>query len=258
MHYSCNLGKTVWCSPELEVDKMRNFGVILLFGLVLLLPLTACEKRPFQTLAVYDDSSRFVRLEVDPTVGGSHSQPADITTDEMIAVLSGVMIEEPPLFMRSVPFSTKDEEPRQHQAFNEVEISFFAPLLAKGLRKATSEEIVTFGQASQKSTIIDKVMFVTSGGMFVDGDELHLILSNYRSETNYAPDPGIGDKLDGRSTPLQPIAPQRTKVYFEPATAVAPSQQGILQSLLRPKRQEIILLFKNLRSTTSDVGRKLD
>ncbi|MFY4729584.1 hypothetical protein, partial [Nitrospira sp. BLG_2] len=139
-----------------------------------------------------------------------------------------------------------------------AEISFFAPYFAEGLRKATSEEIVTFYQARQKDTLIDKVLFVTSGGMFVHGDELHLILGNYRSETGYAPDPGIGDKFDGRSTPLQPIAPQRTEVYFEPATAVAPSQHGILQSLLRPKRQEIVVLFKKLRRTTSAVGHRLD
>lgn len=258
MPHSCNLGQAVWRPPELEVDNMKNSGVILLLGVVLLLPLAACQTRPFQTVTMYDDPSRFVRLEVDPTVGGNHSHPADITTDEMIAVLSGVMIEEPPLFMRSVPFFTKDAEPRRHPAFNEAEITFFAPLFAEGLRKATSEEIVAFGQTSQKSTIIDKVLFVTSGGMFINGDELHLILGNYRSETGYAPDPGIGDKLDGRSTPLQPIAPQQTKVYFEPATAVAPSQQGIIQRLFGPQRQEIILLFKNLKRTTSDLDRRLD
>ena len=232
--------------------------MIFLFGLALLLPLAACQTRPFQTVVMYDDPSRFVRLEVDPTVEGNHSHPADITTDKMIAVLSGVMIEEPPRFMTSLPSLGKDEEPRRHPAFNEAQISFFAPFFAEGLRKATSEEIVTFYQASQKDTLIDKVMFVTSGGMFVNGDELHLILSNYRSETGYAPDPGIGAKFDGRSTPLQPIAPQQTKVYFEPATAVAPSQQGILKSLLRPDRREIVVLFKKLTNTTSDVGRGLD
>ena len=67
---------------------MRNSGVALLFGVALLLAFAACQNRPFQTVAIYDDPSRFVRLEVDPTVGGRHSHPADITTDELIAVLS--------------------------------------------------------------------------------------------------------------------------------------------------------------------------
>lgn len=233
---------------------MKNSGVIFLLGVVLLFPLAACQTRPVQTVTIHDDPSRFVRLEVDPTVGRSHSHPADITADEMIAVLSGVMIEEPPSLMPS--FLRKDEEPRRHSAFNEAEVNFFAPLFVEGLRKATSEEIVTFGQTSEKSTLIDKVLFVTSGGMFVHRDELHLILGNYRSETGYAPDPGIAVKLDGRSTPLQPIAPQRIKLYFEPPTAVAPSSQGILQSLLRPDRQEMVVLFKKLKPTASDLERR--
>jgi hypothetical protein len=210
---------------------------------------------------MYDDPSRFVRLEVDPTIGGNHSHPVDMTTDEMVAVLSGVMIEEPPRFMTALSIETSGAEPRRHTAFNEAEINFFAPFLAEGLRKAKSEEVVTFYQTNQKTTLIDKVtsggMFVTSGGMFIDGDELHLILSNYRSPINSAPDPGIGATLDDRSTPLRSIAPQRTTLSFEPTAAVAPSREGILSSLLRPDRRELVILFKNLTSTTSNIGPEL-
>lgn len=95
-------------------------------------------------MAVYDDPTRFVRLEIDHTVGGSHSHPADISTDEMTAVLSGILNDEPCRFIPSLPFTSKDEEPPRHPAFNAAEISFFAPLVAKGLGAATPEEIVTF------------------------------------------------------------------------------------------------------------------
>ena len=154
------------------------------------------------------------------------------------------------MFMTPTSFLTKDKEPRQHPAFNAEEISFFAPLMAKGLGKAKSEEVVTFGQTSQMTATTSKV---TSGGMFVDGDELNLVLSNYRSETNYAPDPGIsGAALDGHSSPLRSIAPQRTKLYFEPRSAVAASREGMLGALLRPDRREIVIMLKNLTTTTSD------
>lgn len=241
---------------------MRNSPITLLFGVALLLSFTACQNRPFPTAAMYEEPSRFVRLEVDPTVGGNHSHPANITTDELITVLSGVMIEEPPRFMTALSLETRDGESRQHPAFNEAEISFFAPYFAEGLRKAKSEEVVTFYQTNQKTALIDKVtsggMFVTSGGIFIDGEELHLILSNYRSPTNSAPDPGIsGATLDGRSTPLRSIAPQRTKLYFEPTTAVASSREGIWGSLLRPDRRELVILFKKLSRTTSNIGPEL-
>ena len=233
---------------------MRNSGAFLLFGLMLSLTFSACQNRPFQTGAIYDDPSRFVRLEVDPVVGGNHSHPIDIKTENMMAVLAGVMIEEQPGFMAPTSYLVKDKEPRQHPAFSETEIRLFAPEITKGLRTAKPEEVVTFGQSNQITAISSKI---TTGGVFVDGDELHLILSNYRSETNYAPDPGIsGTTLDGRSAPLRSIAPQRTRLYFEPSTAVAASDEGMLSLLLRPDRREIVVLFKNLASTPSDVEHK--
>ncbi|MBX3331007.1 MAG: hypothetical protein KF722_11430 [Nitrospira sp.] len=217
--------------------------LILLSGISLLLGLVGCQIRPFQTVALHDDPSRLVRLEVNPTVGRSHSHPADITTDEMAAVLSGVMIEE----SRSM-----SPLPSRHPAFDPTEVSFFAPLFAQGLRVATSEEIVTFTQTTKQTAIINTVHKVTSGGIFIDGNELHFVLGNYRSPTNYASDPGIGATLDGRSAPLKPIAPQQPKLDFEPATAIAPSREGIWEKLLRPERSEIVVLFKRLTSTQSD------
>lgn len=235
---------------------MNHSGVMFLSTVALFFSLTACQTRPVQTETIHDDPSRFVRLEIDSTVGGSHSHPINITTDAMIAVLSGVMIEEQPMFMAPTSLLTKDKESRQHPAFNPEEVRFFAPIMTKGLGKAKSEEVVTFGQTSQMTSSTSKV---TSGGVFVDGDELHLILSNYRSETNYAPDPGIsGTTLDAHSSPLRSIAPQRTRLYFEPTAALAPSRESILSSLLRPDRREIVVLFKKFASTTSDVGRNPD
>ena len=223
----------------------------VLLCLALMVTLTACQTRPFQTMAIYDDPSRFVRLEVDPVIGGSHSHPIDITTDDMIAVLAGVMIDEQRVSMAPTSLLATNEEPRQHPAFSENEIRLFAPLLVKGLQTAKPEEIVTFGQTKQITQISSTV---TSGGVFIRGDELHLILSNYRSETNFAPDPGIsGTTLDARSTPLRSIAPQRTRLYFEPSSAVAASNEGMLSRLLRPDRREIVVLYKNLSRPTSDI-----
>jgi hypothetical protein len=166
----------------------------------------------------------------------------------MTAVLAGMIIDEP---RRFIPFR-KDEEPPRHPVFKAAEIDFFAPLLAKGLGTATPEEIVTFYQATQQTAIVENV---TSGGMFIDGDKLHVILGNYRSPTRYAPDPGIGATADGRSTPLQPIAPQETKLDFEPRTAIVSPRKGFWSTLFRPERREIIVLFKMLTGTTSDMGR---
>lgn len=236
---------------------MKNAGSTFLAGIALVFPLTACQHHPLPTATLYDEPSRFVRIEVTPSVGGGHSHPATITTEELIEILSGVKIKEPPRLIAALSLESSPEESRPRPAFTEAEIRLFAPLLVEGLRKAKAEEIVTFGQTNQRSGLLEKItsggMFITSGGVFIDGDELHLILGNYRSPTHSAPDPGVGAALDGRSAPLQPIAPQQTTLYFEPATAVAPTREGLLSSLFRPNRQEIVVLFKQLRHATPDM-----
>jgi hypothetical protein len=227
------------------MDTMKNSRSILFFGAILCLELSSCQIR-HPTATIHDDPSRFVRLEVDHTVGSNHSHPVEMTTDEMRAVLAGMIIDEPHLFPS---LRSRVEEPPRHSAFNTGEIDFFAPLLAKGLRTATPEEIVTFYQATQQTPIIK---MVTSGGMFVDDDGLHVILGNYRSSTHYAPDPGIGDTADGRSAPLQPIAPQAARLDFEPSTAVIPLQKSLWSTWFRPNRREILISLKNLSSKSSE------
>ncbi len=222
---------------------MKNTLLIVLLKVALLLGITACQTRPIPAIAIYEDQTRFVRLEQDPTMGESHSHPANITPDEMAAVLSGVIIEEPTSLMQSLPFLSKDEEPR-HPAFSATEIEFLSPLLAKGLEAAKPEEVVTFYLIVQQPGTDEHV---TSGGVFINGDELHFILGNYRSPARYPPDAETMRYVDGRSTPLQPIVPQETKLDFQPARAVIPLRQGVLKNPFRPNRREIVVLFKTLR-----------
>ena len=229
---------------------MKNTDQILLLQFALLLVLTACQTQPIPIVTIYEDQSQFVRLEEDSTVGGNHSHPAHVTTDEIIAVLSGVIVEEPTRLTSSLPFLGKNGEPPQQPAFRAEEINFFAPLLAKGLGSAKPEEIVTFYQVTQRPGTIDHV---TSGGVFIDGDELHVLLSNYRSSTRYPPDVETMAYVDGRSTPLQPIVPQEARLDFRPASAVVPPRQGLLKNPFRPERREIVILFRTLTGGASGI-----
>jgi hypothetical protein len=226
---------------------MKNSSLIVLLGITLLLGFTACQIRPLLTGAIYEDQSLFVRLVVDHTVGGGHSHPASMTAKEMTAVLSGLMVEEPTSLMPSVPFSGNEKEPPRHPAFSTAEISFLAPLLAKGLNTARPEEVVTFYWIAQQPAPIEHV---TSGGVFIDSNHLHFVLSNYRSPTRYPPDAETMRSLDGRSTPLQPLVPQEILLTFNPITALVPPEQGFLKNPFRSKRQEIAVLFQTLTEDT--------
>ncbi|NJL18372.1 MAG: hypothetical protein HC938_15610 [Nitrospira sp.] len=222
---------------------MKNPGRVVFFGIALLLELTACQNRPFPTEAIYEDQSLFVRLAVDQTIGGGHSHPASLTTEEMTAVLSGLMIEEPGSLIPSVPLPGKDKESPRHPAFRTEEIASLAPLLARGLNTARPEEVVTFYWITQQPAPIEHV---TSGGVFINDGHLHFLLSNYRSPTRYPPDAETMQSLDGRSTPLQSLVPQDTLLTFDPITALVPPEQGFFKNPFRSKRQEIVVLFKKL------------
>lgn len=223
--------------------RMKKSESVRFFEVVLLLGLAACQHQQFSGPPMFEDESRFVRLGVDHTRGGGHSHPADVTTEEMSAVLSGVMIEEPTSLVPSVPLPGKDNELPRHPAFSASDIAFLAPLLAKGLESARPEEIVTFYRIIQQPGTIDHV---TSGGVFIHGNELHFLLSNYRSPTRYPTDAETMSYHDGRSTPLQPLVPQEALLTFDPASALVPAEQGFLKNPFRSKRREIVVLYKQL------------
>jgi hypothetical protein len=238
-----------WAHDKLKVIKMKNSGLVVFLGIVLLFGFTACQGRPVLTEPIYEDQSLIVRLAVDQTIGSGHSHPATMTTQEMATVLSGMIIEEPSRVLPSLPLPGQRNEPPRHPVFTAAEIDLLAPLLVKGLNAAKPEEIVTFYWISQQPPPNNHV---TSGGVFVEGDQLHFILGNYRSPTRYPPDAETIRSLDGRSTPLQPLVPQEASLTFSPATALVPSEQGALKNPFRAKRREIAVLFKQLTSNTLD------
>lgn len=221
---------------------MNLTRIVPLCCMTFLLGLAGCENRQFPTMILYESPTSFVRLEHDPMARESqrHSHPVAITAEEMAAVWSGLMIVEP---SRLFSFLDKNKEPQRHPAFSDAEVRFFSPLLAKGLGQATSEEVVTFYQTHQDTAIIRKV---TSGGVFVDGEDLHIVLSNYRAPTHAASDPGVDDTTDDRLTPMRRIAPQEARLEFEPSGAIAPSQETGVSSLFSAERREVVVRYRRL------------
>lgn len=215
---------------------------LLPVGVALVASMTACHSQQFATVTIYESPSHFVRLEADPQVGDDHghSHPVDISMKEMEAVLSGLRIQEPPKWRN---WFADSDEPSRHRAFTEAEVRFFAPLMARGLKQATPEEVVTFYQTLQDTAIIRKV---TSGGIYVQGDQLHIVMGNYRASTHYTADPGVADTEDDRLTPMKSIAPQVQQLAFEPAAAVAPKERKGFSSLFVNEPREVVVRFRQL------------
>jgi hypothetical protein len=206
--------------------------------------IAACSPRQFTTVTIYGTPNTYVRLEFDRTVtkGTEHSHPISLTPEQIAAVLGGVRIHEPIALVRG-DILEPNPVPRIHPAFTDKDIALFAPLLALALNKATPEEVVTFYQTRKISAITREV---TSGGLFVQGDELHLVLANYRSHTRSMADSGVAETADDRLTPMQSLAPQGGRLDFEPDSAKRERLVGSLGKILQWDRRELAVLYKQL------------
>jgi hypothetical protein len=222
---------------------MNQFRLVIL-ALVCTGLIGACSPRQFTTITIYDQPDAYVRLEFDRTVkkGTEHSHPVSLRPEQIAAVLAGVRIEEPLALVRG-DILQRDPVPPIHATFSDKDIAFLAPLLAIALRKATSEEVVTFYQTR---SIAANTREVTSGGLFIQGDELHLILANYRSPTRYMPDMGVAETQDDRFTPMQSLAPQGGHLNFEPYSAKGEKPSGGFEKLLQQDQRELTVLYKQL------------
>jgi len=223
------------------MSRLISHTILALVGAGLM---AACGPRQFTTVTIYDKPDTYVRLEFDRTVkkGAEHSHPISLTPQHIAAVLGGIRIKEPPAFIRGDILQSKPV-PRIHPAFTETEIAFFSPLLALALSKSTPEEVVTFYQSRDLSATRREV---TSGGLFVQGDQLHLILANYRSPTHYMADFGAAETQDDRLTPMQSLAPQDGILDFEPQSAMRERPGGGFERLWQWDHRELVILYKQL------------
>lgn len=199
--------------------------------------LLGCVPGQFPTLTIYETPNAFVQLQTDPQAGQSagHSHPAEVPAEQIGAVLRGIIVEEP---LTRLPLYDDLSVPRRHQAFTEEEITFWAPLLSLALQKATPEEVVTFYQSRRVSGVKREV---TSGGLFLAGTDLHVILSNYRSSTHSTSDTGTADTEDDRLTPLRSLAPQKGALRFEPSEFQRPLAPQGARRLFYWDRRELII-----------------
>ena len=237
---------TITNPPRQGVLATPPMNQLICLAFLAFIGIGACSPRQFTTVTIYDNPTTYVRLEFDRTVrkGTEHSHPISLMPEQIAAVLDGVRIEEPHALIRG-DILQRDPIPRVHPAFTDKEIAFFAPLFVLAFSKATPEEVITFYQTRSISAITREV---TSGGVFIRGDELHLILANYRSPTHYMADAGVADTHDDRLTPMQSLAPQRVGLDFKPHSAKQERPVGGLETIFQRDHRELIVLYKQLPS----------
>ena len=196
--------------------------------------LTGCAIPHVPARIVYEDPVNYVRLEEDKRVlpewpQGHFSHPSTIGAEKVRVMLSGLKVQE----HRIAPQRWIQGEAPVVPAFNDEELTLLSTYVAEGLAKANYNERVTF-YLSQPQTSIKRV--VTSGGVYVQGNEFHLILGNWKIVYGI---PAYGMIYD-RRYPMRPTAAKGFDLIFEPAEAAYPLKSSLFDDLIANARDELV------------------
>ena len=200
--------------------------------------LVACASPHFLTETIYNSPEAQIRLQAVPDAnqGKGFSHPAVISRVKMEEILKGLVVE---LSTSALPIGRLGSSER-HQAFTDTEAEFLAPLLSKGLSLATPEELVTFFETAEISST---QRVITSGGMLVREDELHIVLSNYRVKVDVWQDTEHYE-APYRMRPLHPIHPEPGRLAFEPPQSmVVPAAKTSLGVVVEGQNLHVAIHF---------------
>ena len=204
--------------------RMMGFILVAMF-------LGGCETPQFQTIRILDSPDQVVALQAmaDPYGGKGYDHPVSLTKEEMIRILQGVRVERGRL-------STSG-----HAAFSDTEIRLFAPHFVKAFEKATNEELVTFFETAK---LDEENQITTSGGLYVAGGNLYVVLSNFSVKTRIWQD---NDRYEApyRNRPLEQMDPQSGSLVYEPREFMVESPDGEIGSRFKGKPWQVAIRYKD-------------
>ena len=227
----------------------RNVMAGILVGLTL--SLGACSTPSFQTLKIFDSPGRAVALQVMPDAygGRGYDHPVSITKEEMIRIMQGIQVER-----RGLYSGASSGGSRLPPAFSQSEIQFFAPLIVKGLSRATPEEMVTFFETAEIETddLERDFQLTSSGGFYVAGGNFYVVVSNFSVKTPLWQDlqKSRYDVDSIRNSPLERLQPQPGQVVFEPREFMVESPDGEIGSFLKGKPWQVAIRYKDFLKKT--------
>lgn len=212
-------------------------------GLSMVWLLAACGGTPHVvTQKVYTDPNREVGLQTVSGLnrGEGFSHPAFLKNADIANVLKGLYVERQSSI--SLPLAGGGESER-YPVFNENEIAFFAPLLAQGFGLAQPNEVVTFYERGEISHVHE---VRTSGGLYLQGDVLYVVLSNHATQTEIWQD--VEEYHSPvRLQPLKQLEPQPGQLVFDPPQFMILPQQESLGAIASGKPWQVGVRFKELR-----------
>lgn len=184
---------------------LRESLLVPLFLLALLVS-QSCADVAQAPLAIQEDRDRFVR--VDARYGDDHrlatrrfSHPLTLSAAEWRRILSSIRIQT----KKDAFLLFASEKNPVENAFTPDQIAYLSQGLRWAFARAHPDEFVVFGFSQPRSPQLTEI---TTGGWFVEGEQLHLILANYRQAVtmSHIRDQLWNDPLQSNTGPSYEIA----------------------------------------------------
>jgi hypothetical protein len=168
-------------------------------------------------IVIHEDPSESVWLKFDPRSGAGHSHPATVSADLMASVLRGIRVRGRDVVGGFGYFADQDSVP----AFLPKDIPDLAARLSLALSKASPKDMATFYLTRNE---LNRGKVITSGGVFVRGRYLMLIVANAHTSP-FSVQYENTSTIDTRDQPLLPIARFKFTAEFSPPDVRIPNAQ---------------------------------
>lgn len=197
--------------------------------------LVGCAIPQVPSRIVYEDPANYVRLEEDTGVlaewtPSHHAHPITIEPGQVREILSGLKVREHRIALQRWIQGEAELVP----AFTDEELAMLSVQISEALAEAKYNERVTF-YLSQPQTFSRRI--ITTGGLYVHGTELHILLGNWRILYGI---PAYGMIYD-RRYPMRPTAAKGFDLIFQPSEAVIPVKSSLLDGILANAKDELII-----------------
>jgi hypothetical protein len=197
--------------------------------------LIGCAVPHIPSRIIYEDPVNYVRLEEDADVLAEwspthHAHPFSIEPGKIRTILTGMKVQEHRTALQRWFLGDSPVVP----AFTDEEITLLSAQLAGALAEATYNERVTF-YLSQPQTFARRI--ITTGGLYIHDTELHFLLGNWRIIYGI---PAYGMIYD-RRYPMRPTAAKGFDLLFQPAEAVIPFRNSVIDGIFANAKDELVV-----------------
>lgn len=232
---------------------MLNADVIkAILAAAVLLTCVGCADSIFRTQPLNDEPSLFVGLasfeDPEKLTSIHHNHPMEWSDGDLRMILAGVYVQKRGGIM--------DPSKPPEAVFSSDDIILLTPALREAFKVARPSDWIVF--ALWGSSPKTEALEVTSGGMFLQDQRLHMILANHREQ--------VSSEREGikgiRSNPLRSMRDlTKGKLIFDPARYMIDSRDNRMAGGHDSPASELILDFKALlasnRLSTPTDQRKL-